>query len=364
MKQTALYSAQAALAAKFGSFGGWTLPLYYTSIRDEHETVRTRVGLFDVSHLGHLEIFGPGCLASLQPLVTQDLTRLETGRACYTPMLNEQGFILDEMILYRLEPRKGSGGERFRLVVNAANVEKILDWLSRHLSPPVAVEDLRERVGTLALQGPRAMETLGRVTSDPLSQMPRYSICSSRVAGKPALVARTGYTGEDGCELFVATEDLIGAWEEILEAGRPFGIQPIGLGARDTLRLEAGLPLGGMDLDESTTPLEAGLEWTVCWEKEPFIGRESLERQKAQGVRRRLVGFILRGAGIPRHGYPLFYQGTPTGHVTSGTMLKEAFGMGYVAPEAAWPGTDVSVLIHGRRVPAQVVKLPFYRRKK
>ncbi len=402
LKKTPLHGKQAALQAKFGIFGGWDLPIYYSSILEEHWTVRRKVGLFDVSHLGHLEISGRELISGLQGLVTQDLNRLEAGRAVYTPMLNPQGGILDEMILYRLPLEEAAPGAsahrlpqeeampgasahrlepaRIRLVVNAANGDKVLAWLKSCLGPGAAVDDLRERVGTLAVQGPKAVGLVARLAQASLEQAPRYSVRAGQIAGCPVLMGRTGYTGEDGFELFVGTEDLGAVWDYLLEEGRPDGIQPIGLGARDTLRLEAGLPLGGSDLDETTTPLEAGLEWTISWDKGPFVGREALERQKREGVRRRLCGFRMKEAGIPRHGYPLFWQGRSAGQVTSGTLIKralfdgsvkkcltpfdlcQAIGLGYLPPEAGRPGTGIEVEIHGRRAAAEVVKLPFYRR--
>ena len=367
LRRTALYSLQAALHAKFGYFGGWDLPIFYSSILDEHQAVRMEAGMFDVSHLGHLEVSGAEAEHQLQPLVTQDLHRLEPGRALYTPMLNPQGGILDEMIFYRLEPG------RFRLVVNAANGDKVLSWLKSHFKSGVSVQDLRERFGTLAVQGPRAVGLVERCAKEPLREASRYSIRTGKIAGRKVLFARTGYTGEDGFELFVETQDLETVWNNVLEEGRSDSIQPIGLGARDTLRLEAGLPLGGSDLDETITPLEAGLDWTVAWDKGPFIGREILDRQKREGVSRRLVGFLLKGSGIPRHGYPIFSDGRQMGRVTSGTFLPagasgsgtaaRSIGMGYVPPALAAPGTSVSIEIHGRQVPADLVKLPFYRRK-
>ncbi|MBI3616479.1 MAG: glycine cleavage system aminomethyltransferase GcvT [Candidatus Omnitrophica bacterium] len=367
MKRTALYPDQAALHAKFGPFGGWELPLFYSSILDEHRAVRTSAGLFDVSHLGHLEVSGPEAQSQLQPLVTQDLTRLEPGRAVYTPMLNPQGGILDEMIFYRPEP------DRFRLVVNAANGEKVLSWLKGHFSSSVSIQDLRDQVGTLAVQGPKGVRLVERLAHLTPAQAPRYSIRAGQIAGRKVLLARTGYTGEDGFELFVGTQDLILVWNRVLEEGKSDSIQPVGLGARDTLRLEAGLPLGGSDLDETITPLEAGLDWTVAWGKGPFVGREVLERQKREGVSRCLVGFLLKGNGIPRHGYPILSGGREVGRVTSGTFLPagasgpgtaaRAIGMGYVPPTLSNPGTSISIQIHDRPVPAEVVRLPFYRRK-
>lgn len=360
LKKTALYPVHAARKARFGSFGGWELPLFYTSIHDEHQAVRSRVGLFDVSHLGHLEVSGQNAGSQLQPLVTQDLLKLEPGRACYTPMLTEQGTILDEMIVYHLQP------QRFRWVVNASNGDKVLAWFEKHLSPEITVRDLRDQFGTLALQGPNAVELLKRASKDSFTALARYRVAAGTVAGKSAWVARTGYTGEDGFELFLKVEDLEPVWNQLLEMGSSFGIQPIGLAARDTLRLEAGLPLGGSDLDEKSTPLEARLEWTIAWDKGPFIGREALEHQRQVGLTRRLVGFVAKDSGIPRAGYPISRDGKRIGRVTSGTLLpqKQAVGMGYVEPSSAATGTGISIEVHGRAVRAEIVKLPFYRRRK
>jgi len=388
LKKTSLYPLHAELGARFCSFAGWALPIYYTSILKEHEAVRTQAGLFDLSHLGHLELSGPDAAAQLQLLVTQDLVSLEPGQAIYTPMLNSRGWIMDEMIFYHLpltqpSPQRGEGkgeGQCFRLVVNAANGDKILSWLKARLRGGTSVQDLREKVGTLALQGPRAAEVLAKLSSLKLERLPRYHVTAGTVAGKEGWIARTGYTGEDGCEIFAAVEDLAPIWRALLEAGEPMGIQPAGLGARDTLRLEAGLPLGGADLDEKTTPLEANLDWTVEWRKGPFMGREALERQKREGITRRLAGFEMKGQGIPRAGYGIFQGENRIGQVTSGGAVPltqpspqrgegkdervRAIGMGYVTPQAAKPGTRITIEIHNRKVDAEIVKLPFYRRKK
>ena len=332
--------------------------MYYTSILDEHQTVRNRVGVFDVSHLGHLDVTGEDAVSQLQLLVTQDLAGLEAGRACYSPMLTSKGAILDEMIIYRLEPN------RFRVVANAANGDKVLAWLKSRVNSKV--EDLRAQIGTLALQGPKAVDVMERVSPGTAGRLRRYAVGEGTAAGRRGWIARTGYTGEDGFEIFFSVEDLPVVWEALHAAGKDWNLQAIGLGARDTLRLEAGLPLGGSDLDEKTTPLEAGLEWTVAWQKGPFVGRDALERQRREGVSRRLVGFELREPGIARPGYAIYRREEKIGRVTSGTMLagNRAVGMGYVSPPAAKPAAEIQIEIHGRHVKAEVVKLPFYRRKK
>ena len=366
LKRTSLYPLHAELGARFCSFAGWQLPIYYSSILKEHEAVRAAAGLFDVSHLGHLEVTGPDAASQLQLLATQDVIALQPGQAIYTPMLNSKGWIMDEMIYYRLGP------ETFRVVVNAANGDKILAWLKARLHGGTSVEDLRQKWGTIALQGPKAHAIYGKLSSTALEKLPRYHVAANQLAGKPVWIARTGYTGEDGCEIFSTVEDQPHLWKSVLEAGQPEGIQPAGLGARDTLRLEAGLVLGGSDLDEKTTPLEANLDWTIAWTKGPFMGRDALERQKREGVVRKLAGFEMKSAGIPRPGYSIFIGENKVGQVTSGTMLApldqgqtgKAIGMGYVPPQAARPGTKIFIEIHNRKVDAEIVKLPFYRRKK
>jgi len=375
LKRTPLFELQKRLNPRWAPFSGWELPVYYSSILKEHQAVRTAAGLFDVSHLGHLEVSGSGAVAGLNRIVTQDLGRLGPGQALYTPICSEAGAILDEMILYRL------AADRVRLVVNAANGDKILDWLRQRLTGEAETADLREDFGTLALQGPRALEILAGAAGKALAAAPRYTVRPGRVAGVAVWLARTGYTGEDGCELFVPASGLGTVWNHLLETGASAGLEPVGLGARDTLRLEAGLPLGGSDLDERTTPLEAGLEWTIGWAKGPFIGREALEKQERAGAARRLSGFRLTGAGVARHGCPILSGGKPVGVVTSGTLLPPgasgqdaekrpippaptAIGLGYLPPALAVPGTAVEVELHGRRAAAEIVKLPFYRRKR
>lgn len=377
-----MHRVHQALGARFAPFGGWELPLYYRSILEEHRAVRGRVGLFDVSHLGHLELpGGEAAVEALQPVMTQDLKRLSPGRALYCPMLNERGGVIDEMILYRLD------AERLRLVVNAANAEKVLGWLKNHLPAEQEIRDLRQVAGTLALQGPRALAVLEAAGGREAARLPRYAVGSASLGGLFCWIARTGYTGEDGCELFAAREDLPALWETLLKAGGPAGILPAGLGARDTLRIEAGLPLGGHELDEATTPLEVGLEWTVAWDKGDFIGKAALERQRREGLTRRLVGFELAGPGVARQGHPILLEGRRVGEVTSGTVIPRqpretdhrnrydvpgavrrtdtrAIGMGYVEPALSRRGQTLQVEIHGRRVPARTVRMPFYERKR
>ena len=357
LKRTALYPQHCELGARLGPFSGWELPIYYTSILQEHQTVRTAVGLFDVSHLGHLELHGPGTASQLQLLFTQDLVGMKVGTAVYSPMLNPQGWIIDEMILYRL------GQERFRLVVNAANGNKVIHWLKAHLSKGVRLDDLRDKYGTLAVQGPRAVELLGKVSSMDFAGVPRYRIVSAMISERQVWVARTGYTGEDGFEMYSSPSFSLEVWETLTKAGRGFGLKPVGLGARDTLRLEARLPLYGHDLDDDTTPFEAGLGWTVALQKE-FIGREVLSQQKEEGVKQKWVGFEMLEQGIPRQGCTL-WKDRLVGKVTSGTYspsLKKNIGLGYVILELSGIGTEFFVEIRDKKLRAKVVETPFYKR--
>jgi aminomethyltransferase len=360
LKRTPLYEAHRARGARMVPFGGWEMPVQYAGIIEEHRAVRTRAGLFDVSHMGEVELAGPGALPLAQRLVTNDVGRLAIGRALYTPMCTPQGGIIDDLLVYRL------GEEHLMLVLNAANTEEDLAWIRSHAGEDVRVLDRTAEIALLALQGPRAQEVLERLTPAPLGAI-RYYWCRQEVevAGRPAIVSRTGYTGEDGFEIYCAARDAAHLWHAILEAGRPEGVLPAGLGARDTLRLEAGLLLHGSDMDKTTTPLEAGLGWTVRLQKGEFIGAEALRRQAAAGISRRLVGFTLEERAIARHGFPILHQGTAVGRVTSGSFgptVEKSIGLGYVPPEYAEPGQRIAVEIRGRAVPGAVATLPFYAR--
>lgn len=360
LKRTPLYEAHRAAGARMVAFGGWEMPVQYTGIIEEHRAVRTRAGLFDVSHMGEVELAGPGALPLAQRLVTNDVARLAPGQALYTPMCTPDGGIIDDLLVYRL------GEEHLMLVLNAANTEADLAWIRSHAGGDVRVLDRTAEIALLAFQGPRAQEVLQRLTPAPLAAI-RYYWCRQEVevAGRTALVSRTGYTGEDGFEIYCAARDAAHLWHAVLEAGHPAGVLPAGLGARDTLRLEAGLLLHGSDMDRTTTPLEAGLGWTVRLQKGEFIGAEALRRQKAAGVSRRLVGFTLEERAIARHGFAILHQGTPVGRVTSGTFgptVEKSIGLGYVPPEYAEPGQRIAVEIRGRAVPGTVATLPFYTR--
>jgi aminomethyltransferase len=358
-RQTPLYPAHRALGAKMVEFAGWEMPVSYRGAAEEHAAVRERCGLFDVSHMGEIEVRGSGAAAVCQELTVNDVSRLRIGDGQYTVLCNEQGGVLDDLIVFRL------GAARYLLVVNAANTAADLAWIVERARGDAEVVDRSHELALLALQGPQAETVLRRLTALDLGALRPFVAIEGPVAGLAVIMSRTGYTGEDGFELLVASADARGLWDAVLEAVQRHGGQPAGLAARDTLRLEAGLPLCGTDMDATTTPLEAGLAWVVKLGKQSFIGRAALARQAADGVARRLVGIELEEPGIPRHGYAVWREGTPAGHVTSGTKsptLGSFIGLAYVITGAAAPGTPVAVEIRGRRLPARVVDRPFYRR--
>jgi aminomethyltransferase len=343
-------------------FAGWDMPLEYSGIAAEHMAVRTRAGLFDVSHMGEIEIAGKDALAAVQRIACSDPARLGTGQAQYAGLLTPDGTFLDDLIVYRLAPN------HFLLVVNASNLGKDYAWISEQVKAAgdaVAV-DSSSRYALLALQGPASQDALQPLTGVDLASVAAFGFAFGEVAGARVTIARTGYTGEDGFEIFVPPNMADRVWQAILESGRSAGVVPAGLGARDTLRLEAGMRLYGNDIDESTTVLEAGLGWMIGWTNERFIGRDRLLRQKEQGVTRRLVGFEMIDPGIARHGYRVVQDGRPVGAVTSGTQtpyLKKAIGMAYVPVELAPPtGSEIAIDIRGRRARARVVPMPFYKR--
>jgi aminomethyltransferase len=376
LRRTPLYDRHRAAGGKLVPFAGWEMPVQYEGVIEEHRAVRTAAGLFDVSHMGELRVVGPDAEAFLQHLTPNDVAKLEEGRAHYSALLTESGTYLDDLLVYRI------AAEEFLVVVNAANTESDFRWTAdrareaREEGREVEVEDVSERYALLALQGPLAVEILQPLAavaqarrSDPaeLDAIGYYRFARGEVAGAPAILSRTGYTGEDGFELYLDPEDAPRVWDRLLEAGRDRGLVPAGLGARDTLRLEAGMALYGHEIDAGTTPWEADLGWTVKPDKGEFIGRGALLAQKAAGVERRLVGFEVRGRGIAREGHPVLHDGREVGRVTSGTWsptFEKALGMALVPAALAEPGTAVEIEVRGRRLPAEVVKLPFYQRRR
>jgi aminomethyltransferase len=358
---TPLLDRHEALGARIVEFAGWLMPIQYAGILDEHRAVRSAAGLFDLSHMGELIVEGPDAGPALAAALVTDPPALALGRAQYSMICAPDGGILDDLIVYRL------ADDRFMVVANASNAHVVSDALAERLKGRHAVlDDQSLSTGLIAVQGPRSLEIVGGLTDLDLGSIRYYGIAEGIVAGIPAQVARTGYTGEDGFELFVDVDRAGEMWDALLEAGRPLGMVPVGLGARDTLRLEAGMPLYGNELDRATNPFEANLARVVKLDKTgDFVGRAALERVAREGVAKILVGLALRGRGIARHGYPVLTATGPTGVVTSGTMsptLGEAIAMAYVAPGHAEPGTMLDVEIRGARVAAEVVPLPFYKR--
>jgi len=342
-------------------FGGWEMPVEYTGITAEHMAVRERAGLFDVSHMGQIEIAGDQALEAVQRISCNDAAKLKVGQAQYSGLLTSAGTFVDDLLVYRLAPN------HFLLVVNASHIDRDYAHIAENIRPAgdaVAV-DASGRYALLALQGPAALGILQPLTAIDLASMKYYWFAHGEVAHVRATVSRTGYTGEDGFEIFVPPQSADRVWLALLDAGRSVGVVPCGLGARDTLRLEAGMRLHGSDIDETTTVLEADLGWIVGWKKTDFLGADALRAQKAAGVSRRLVGFETIDAGIARSGYDVYSGDTKIGRVTSGTQtpyLKKAVGLAYVSVAAAASGTEIHVDIRGRRERARVVPLPFYKR--
>jgi len=359
--RTPLYDLSAHLNARFTEFAGWEMPVQYSGIKQEHQAVRTAAGMFDISHMGKFCLRGQGVLAALQKLVPSDLSRLQPGLAQYTVLLNPQGGIIDDLIIY-YQGTDTDGTERVVVIVNAATTDKDQAWMLEHLPAGMEFEDVsRDRI-LVAVQGPEAIAQLQRVTAEDLAKVERFGHIAGTVLGQPAFLARTGYTGEDGFEVMLAPDTGIALWQTLAENG----VTPCGLGARDTLRLEAAMALYGQDITDETTPLEAGLKWLVHLDGAGnFIGRNVLEQQSQGGVPRRLVGLQMPGRNIARHDYPVLQHEETVGMVTSGTLsptLGYPIALAYVPTPLAKVGQTLAVEIRGKAYPAQVVKKPFYKR--
>lgn len=360
LRQTPLHARHVALGARMVPFGGWDMPVEYSGISDEHLAVRTRAGLFDVSHMGEIEVAGRDALAGVQRITSNDASRLKIGQAHYSGLTTERGTFVDDLLVYRL------ADSHFLLVVNASNIEKDFEWI---VSKTAGVGDVvavntSSRYALIAIQGPAAREVLQPLTGVDLGAMKYYWFANGEVASVRAMISRTGYTGEDGYEIFVAPAYASRVWDTLLDAGAAADIRPCGLGARDTLRLEAAMRLYGNDIDDTTTVLEADLEWIVSWTKGDFLGRSALEAQKQAGVPRKIVGFEMLDRAIARHGYPVLVDGQAAGVVTSGTQtpfLKKAIGMAYV-PSSVGDDATIEIEIRNRRATARIVPLPFYKR--
>lgn len=359
MKTTAFNEIHKKLGAKMVEFAGYEMPIEYTGIKQEHMTVREKVGVFDVSHMGEFWIKGPRALDLVSKITSNDPRLLKIGQAQYSCFPNGKGGIVDDLLVYFYEP------EKYMLVVNAANIEKDWNWVVSQNDVGAELENASDNISQLAIQGPRATETLQKLTNINLSEIKFYTFTTGEMAGvDDVIISATGYTGAGGFELYFRNNQAQKVWNKIFEAGEEFGIKPIGLAARDTLRLEMGYCLYGNDIDDTTSPIEAGLGWITKFNNgREFIDREFLTMQKNEGVTRRLRGFKLINRGIPRHGYQLVNaEGTVIGVVTSGTMspvLNQGIGMGYVAKEYSAFGTQIFVKIRNKSVPAEIVKFPF-----
>ncbi|MAJ60235.1 MAG: glycine cleavage system protein T [bacterium TMED88] len=361
LRKTPLHDQHQALGARMVDFAGFAMPVQYTSIKQEHAAVRERAGLFDVSHMGQIEIAGPGAVECAEKLLTCPIASLRPGRVRYGVLCNETGGCVDDVTVYR------KSDTAFFLCVNAANVEKDFLWIKRHAPEAVTVIDQSDQTALLALQGPASASILDRVSSltstdKKVSGLGRFRFAAADLSGHPVQISRTGYTGADGFEIYLPAESAASIFETLMDAGRDDGLETAGLGARDTLRLEAALPLYGHELDDSTSPLEAGLDRFIKSQTGGFLGAEAIQRREEQGRVRQLVGFVIEGRGIPRGGYPIALDGTEVGSVTSGgpsPTLGSAIGLGYVPPELAAVGTEIDIVIRDRSVQARVVKTPF-----
>ncbi|MBK8655910.1 MAG: glycine cleavage system aminomethyltransferase GcvT [Haliscomenobacter sp.] len=367
MKNTPLTEKHLALGAKMAPFAGYHMPISYSGINEEHQNVRTNVGVFDVCHMGEFIVRGKQALDLVQKVTSNDASALAIGQAQYSCLPNLQGGIVDDLLVYRLTEDMCSEGEMaFMLVVNASNMEKDWEWINSQNTFDTRLINISDQTGLIALQGPRSLEVLQPLTDIDLASLKYYTFTKGKVAGmENVLVSATGYTGAGGFELYLAAEHTAAMWDALFESGKPLGIQPAGLGARDTLRLEMGYCLYGNDIDDATSPLEAGLGWITKLNKGDFISSALFRKQKEAGVGKKLVGLTLEDRRVPRHGYPIEDQeGNLIGEVTSGTMspsLQIPIGMGYVKTPFAGAGTSVFVVAGGKKLPARVTKLPFYK---
>jgi aminomethyltransferase len=367
LARTPLYDWHASHGGRMVEFGGWSMPVQYSSIVAEHLATRTAAGLFDISHMGRLRFDGPDAAEFLDRLVTRRVTDMRPGQIRYALVTSETGGILDDVLVYRLAD--AAGGTYYLMVVNASNRPKIVDWIRRcqAASPMGQMQwsDLTQQWAMIAVQGPKALDLVQPLVEADLAGMKYYTGTETRIAGHGGIVSRTGYTGEDGCELIVGAAMAEKVWQTLLDAGAPLGALPAGLGCRDTLRLEAAMPLYGHELSEEINPYQAGLAFAVNLQGRSFPGRDALARIKQDPSQPRRVGLQLEGKRIPREGYPILRGGETVGHVTSGTFsptLERPIAMGYVRPDCAEPGTELAIDLRGRAEGARVVELPFYRR--
>ncbi|HPW76970.1 MAG TPA: glycine cleavage system aminomethyltransferase GcvT [Candidatus Omnitrophota bacterium] len=359
-KRLPLHEEHLSRGARMGDFGGWNVPLYYTSIIEEHVTVRTQVGIFDISHMGEFLVEGPGALAYLERCLPRKIAPVKNQQAIYMPLVNERGGMVDDIILYRVKD------DRFLIIVNAGNIEKDYKWFLSRVTDGVTLMDLSSEYGLLAVQGPASSVIIATAFGAFFRDIPRFQYRDF----EGGIMARTGYTGEDGFEIMVPTARLKSVWDVLFMAGEKKGLKPVGFGARDTLRLEAGMPLYGHELTDEITPLEAGLGWALDFEKSAFPGSEILRSQKNTGVQRKRIGFEMVDRGIPRHACEIHKDGKQIGWVTSGSFIPPAgttpgrnIGMGYVSSAEARENNEIDIVVRGHSLKARVVSLPFYKRK-
>lgn len=364
MKRTPLYERHVALGAKFTDFGGWTMPVQYTNIINEHQTTRHAAGLFDICHMGQIEVKGPQSFSFLQRVMSRNLEGQADGQIKLCVMTNEDGGIMDDLTVYKF------GSENYMIVTNASTLEKDFVWLKaqskQQAFDKLEIKDISNATGKLDLQGPKAQEILQPLLSEDLGQLRFYRAMQTTIIDTKVIISRSGYTGEDGFEIYTPADRTGGVWDAILDAGSSHGVKPVGLGARDTLRLEAGMMLYGHEMDNSITPFEVVYDWLADLNKE-FIGCEALKKRKQAGISRRLVGFEIIGRGIARNGYGVLRDGRTVGNVTSGTFsptLGKAIGMAFLPIALTHPGTEIDIEIRNNVVKAMVVPLPFYRRNK
>ncbi|PKN37528.1 MAG: glycine cleavage system protein T [Deltaproteobacteria bacterium HGW-Deltaproteobacteria-2] len=363
MKKTPLYEKHVALNAKIIDFGGWAMPVQYTNVIDEHRATRGFAGLFDICHMGEIEVKGPQALDLLQLVLTRNLADQTVGQVKLSALLNEEGGIIDDLTVYKMAK------DSYMLVTNATPKDRDWQWIKSIQQAKkfdCSLKDLSDATGKLDLQGPRSEEILQKLTEADLKTLRFYHFCESRVTGFPAIISRSGYTGEDGFEIYAAADVINNIWDSFMHAGEHLGLKPAGLGARDTLRLEAGMMLNGQDMDESVSPMEVPYSWIVDVNKE-FIGKTAVLAKKNSGKGKKLVGIEMTGRGIARHGYKVLHGGKEIGVVTSGTFsptLNKAIGMAFIDIDSGAPDTQVEIAIRDTMVPARIVKLPFYKRSK
>ncbi len=361
LKQTPLNAVHRKLGAKMVPFGGWDMPVQYSGILEEHKAIRGAAGLFDVSHMGEIEFRGPAALEAVQRLTSNDASRLQVGQVQYSALTTEAGTFVDDLTVYKF------ADDHYMATVNASNIDKDFAWMRDHTKSNVQVRNLSDETALIAVQGPKAIQILQKLTPRDLSTIKYYWFAPGKVLGQDAVLSRTGYTGEDGFEVYLKPQQAAALWNALLDAGNPFGLLPCGLGARDTLRLEAKMALYGNDIDDKHTVLEADLGWIVKLEKGEFIGKAALGAQKTQGLKRKLVGFEMTGRGIGRSHYKILKGRKEIGEVTSGgpaPWLNKNIGLGYVTVEHSAIGSEFEILIRDNPVAARVVPTPFYKRQR